>query len=348
MKLTKRGFFKGLLGALPFMAASSGAVAGSTEATAPALRPITKANPYSQNDQSAHQGTMTLPEMAKFVRLDPTAEHRALCIDHLATADLMKVLPFLTIPGATYGYEQASSNAFQVDRLRIAGGDVDVENAMIYSHGPNIRPALERQKLKMLGRYNASMLINGDSELDPRFYDGLNKRIDSKMLIPAGKARGGNYLRLSKLDQAIAAVNNPTHLLMSKRMRNRLAAGLTRSMIWDKDAFGQRIAFYTTQDGKITLPILTTDYDDQNSQVIDFNETCPGGGEKVGSSIYVLNLSVDGVLGIQNSIPRVRDFGEIVAAPVHRTRVEWLYSLTFQDSRAAARLWGIKNGQVYA
>jgi hypothetical protein len=58
---------------------------------------------------------------------------------------------------------------------------------------------------------------------------------------------------------------------MSKRMRNLLSAASRQTSVagfitWDKSEFGERIAFYND------LPILVTDYDDKNAQVIDFNE----------------------------------------------------------------------------
>jgi hypothetical protein len=74
---------------------------------------------------------------------------------------------------------------------------------------------------------------------------------------------------------------------MSKRMRNLLSAASRQTSVagfitWDKSEFGDRIAFYND------LPILVTDYDDTNAQVIDFTEACPGGGAAVGTSIYVV------------------------------------------------------------
>lgn len=291
---------------------------------------------------------------------------RSAIIQLFAMPDLLRVLPFMDIPGGAYSYIQEGQLpgvAFrglnesystttgavnpQVERLRIAGGDLDVDKALLKTHGGDIRSQQERMKVKALSLYLAGKVINGDSETDPREFDGLRKRIVNDQLVAAGSASGGDALSLQVLDNAIDQVDGATHLIMSKKMRNLLSAAArststTGFMVWDKDEFGNRVAFYND------LPILVTDYDDTNTQVIDFNEANPGGGSAVGTSIYVVNMSDTGVIGLQNGIMEVTDLGEIDAAPVLRTRVEWLISLAVLHGRAAARIWGIKNAAVVA
>lgn len=291
---------------------------------------------------------------------------RGSIIELFAEPDLLRVLPFLDIQGGAYSYIQEGQLpgvAFrginesytsttgvvnpQVERLRIAGGDLDVDKSLIKTHGAGIRSTQEAMKVKALSLYLAGKMITGDSEVDPRVFDGLRKRITGSQLIPAGNSSGGDALSLTVIDTAIDAVDNATHLVMSRKMRNRLSAasratGVSGFITWDKSEFGERIAFYND------LPILTTNYDDQNAQVIDFNETCPGGGSAVGTSIYVLNISDTGVVGLQNGVMEVTDLGEVQDKPVLRTRVEWLISLAVLSGRAAARIWGIKDAAVVA
>jgi len=289
---------------------------------------------------------------------------RAAIIELFAKPDILSVLPFLDIQGGAYTYIQEGQLpgvAFrginesydtstglinpQVERLRIVGGDLDVDKALLKTHGAGIRSSQERLKVKALSLYIAGKVINGDSEADPREFDGLRKRITGTQLFPAGASTNGDALSLAVLDEAIDAVDGATHLVMSKRMRNLLSqaakdTGVAGYIVWDKDEFGKRVMFYND------LPILVTDYDDSNAQVIDFNEANPGGGTVTGTSIYVVNIGDEGVLGLQNGVMEVTDLGEIDAKPVLRTRLEWLVSLAVLSGRAAARIWGIKKAAV--
>ncbi len=291
---------------------------------------------------------------------------RSAIIELFAYPDLLKVLPFMDVPGGSYAYTQEGqlpgvafrgfnegySNGVgvvnnQVEVLRIVGGDLDVDKALIKTNGPQIRTMQENMKVKALSLFLAGKIINGDSEADPREFDGLRKRIVGSQLIPAGNTAGGDALSLQILDEAIDAVEGATHLVMSKRMRNLLSAASRQTSVagfitWDKNEFGERLAFYND------LPILVTDYDDSNSQVIDFNEACPGGGATVGTSIYVLNIGDSGVMGLQNGVMEVDDLGQVNDKPVLRTRIEWLISLAVFSGRAAARVWGIKKVPVVA
>ena len=291
---------------------------------------------------------------------------RGAIIELFAEPDLLRVLPFLDIQGGAYSYIQEGQLpgvAFrginesytttsgvvnpQVERLRIAGGDLDVDKSLLKTHGPSIRSTQEAMKVKALALYLAGKLVNGDSQTDAREFDGLRVRIIGDQKIAAGNSAGGDALSLTVLDEAIDAVDGANYLLMSKKMRNRLSAasrqtGVAGFITWDKDDFGKRIAYYND------LPILVTDYDDKNQQVIAFNEACPGGGSTAGTSIYVLAIGDTGVVGLQNGVMEVNDLGEVQDKPVLRTRVEWLISLAVLNGRAAARVWGIKDAPVVA
>lgn len=291
---------------------------------------------------------------------------RAAIIELFATPDLLRVIPFIDVAGGAYVYlqeGQLSGVAFrginesyststgiinpQTERLRIVGGDLDVDTALIKTHGPDIRTRQERMKVKALSLYIAGKMINGDSETDPREFDGLRKRITGSQLFAAGASSGGDALSLAVLDEAIDAVDGATHLVMSLRMRNLLAQAARTPTVagyvtWDKNEFGERIAFYND------LPILCTNYDDKNAQVIDFNEANPGGGSAVGTSIYIVHVGDEGVVGLQNGTMEVTDLGEIQSSPVLRTRIQWLVSMAVMSGRAAARIWGVKKAAVTA
>jgi len=132
---------------------------------------------------------------------------------------------------------------------------------------------------------------------------------------------------------------------MSKKMRNLLSAAATDPQIggyitYGQDEFGKRV---TQFDG---LPIVVVDYDANGDQIVAFNEVGAGGPTATATSIYCVNMSDEGVIGLQNGTMEVRDLGELQSAPVMRTRVEWLVGMAVMHGRAAARLRGISQAAV--
>lgn len=275
-------------------------------------------------------------------------------------SDILRVLPFEDIPGGslTYnlegelpgvgfrgfneGYDESTGIMNQTTEvLRIAGGDLDVDKALIKTRGEQVRDSQESMKIKSMALSIADKIINGDSEADPRVFDGLRKRIVGDQLIDAGSSDGGDALSIFQLDEAIDAVDGANYLLMNKAARNRLnqaaRQGLGGEMHWDKDEFGRRIAMYND------LPILVADYDNEGKQIMGFDEVASGGSTATASSIYILSIGSDKITGLQNGVMEVEDLGEIDEKPVFRTRVEWLVGLAAMHGRAAARIRGVKN-----
>ena len=305
---------------------------------------------------------ITLLEAAK---LNPGEVLRNTIIEHFAfSADILRALPFINVNGGAYVYNLEGNLpgvAFrgvgegytpsagimnpETERLRIGGGDLDVDLATLKMHGDDVRSAHELRKVKALSLTIAAKIINGDSVAEPREFDGLRTRITGSQLIPAGATAGGDALQITLLRDLIDAVENPTHLVMSKKMRNLLSAAASDSTIggfisYSQDEFGRRVTVF---DG---LPILVTDYDADGNQVIDFTEATPAADVTGGTSIYAVNMADDGVSGLQNGVMDVRDLGELQTQPVMRTRVEWLVGMAVMHGRAAARLWGISNAAV--
>jgi hypothetical protein len=212
-------------------------------------------------------------------------------------------------------------------------------------NGADIRAQKELSQVKALSLNIGAQMINGDSTLDPRGFDGLRTRIVGDQLMDAGSTDGGNALSVGMLRDLIDMVDSPTHLVMSKKMRNLLSAAATDSTIggyiaYDKDEFGRRVTMF---DG---LPIVTTDYDAAGAQIIDFNEVGAGGPTATASSVYCVNFGDEGVTGLQNGVMEVRDLGEMQTKPALLTRVEWLVGMAVLHGRAAARLRGIAKSAV--
>jgi hypothetical protein len=280
-------------------------------------------------------------------------------------ADLLRVLPFENIPGGSYTYteehklpgigfrgvndgysESVGVLNPRTEALRIAGGDLDVDKFLIATRGQEVRSEHEAMKVKSLSLSIMNKMINGDSELNTELeFDGLRKRITGDQLVAANLTApsANSPLSLEAIDEAIDRVDAPTHLLMSKSMRNKLStavrAGIGGDIVFDIDEFGQRVAYYNG------LPILIADYDETGTRMIGFNEAGPGGGSTA-SSIYVLSIGPGKIKGIQNGFIDVRDIGELDTKPVFRTRVEWYVGMVVEHGRAASRVWGITNANV--
>lgn len=305
---------------------------------------------------------LTLIEAAK---LHDGVDLRSTVIELYAqSSDLLRVLPFDTIAGNALKYSQEKTLpgiAFRgvngsytestgvlnpvVEPLVIAGGDLDVDTHILRTMGMDQRSVHEAMKIKALAHGWTKTFLKGDSVSSPYEFDGLQVRLTGNQKISAGATAGGDALSLAKLDEAIDAVENPTHLCMNKAMRRRLTAAMRSTEVsgniaWDKDEFGRRILVYND------LPILIFDEDNTAAQILPFTEASANGGASVCTSIYVVSLGDQRLLGIQSGDMMVTDLGELQTKPAMRTRVEWDCGVALWHPKAASRLYGIKNAAV--
>lgn len=282
------------------------------------------------------------------------------------SSDILRVMPFEDIPGGSYHYNQEGSlpgvafrginEAYsesagvinpQVEVLRIAGGDLDVDKALLKMHGEGVRSSHEAMKVKALALFLTKKIIKGDSASDPREFDGLQNRIAGSQLIEAGSTNGGDALGLGKLDEAIDAVDDATHMITSKSIRRRLTAAARTTSVggfisYDKDEFGQKVTMYND------LPLLIADQDNDGARILAYTEVGSGGATATAQSLYVCSFGENMLTGLQNGVMDVEDLGEIDSKPVKRTRVDWLVGLAALHGRSAARLRGISDAAVVA
>ncbi len=258
-----------------------------------------------------------------------------------------KTLPTVGFRGVNEAYTEGAGKVDPItERLTIAGGDVDVDKFLVDTGGPDQRSTQEAMKIKALSLAMTKQIIKGDTTSDPKGFDGLQARVTDSSLLIGNHASSATPLSLVKLDEAIDACEDPTHLIMNKTMRRRLTVAARTYTVggfitWDVDAFGRRVTKYND------LPILIADKDNNNDDIMAFDETDPA-GTTTGSSIYVVSFNETGVVGIQNGEMDVRDLGEIDTQPVYRTRIEWYITLAVFRFKAASRLWGFKDGVVTA
>ena len=112
------------------------------------------------------------------------------------TSDILRVLPFIniagnalkynieeTLPGVGFrgineSYDESTGIINpQSESLVIAGGDLDVDKFLVDTMGAEQRTVHEGMKIKALSLAWTRTFIKGDSESDPREFDGLQKRI---------------------------------------------------------------------------------------------------------------------------------------------------------------------------
>jgi len=306
---------------------------------------------------------LTLVEAAK---LHSGEVQRSAIIELFAMgSDVLRVLPFDTIAGNALRYNREETlpgigfrgvnEAYTestgvinpvTEPLVIAGGDLDVDVFILETMGQDQRAVQESMKAKALSLRWSLAFLKGDSSSDPRIFDGLQSRLTGSQKIQAGTTANGTVLSLAVLDQAIDAVDSPTHLIMNRTMRRRLSAAARSSSVggyitYELDAFGRRVTMYND------LPILVVDQDNAGNEILPFTEAATS-GTATATSIYVVSFGEGMLQGIQSGVMDVRDLGELQTQPVKRTRVEWYAGIALFHPRAAARLWSIADAAIVA
>lgn len=258
-------------------------------------------------------------------------------------------LPSMGFRGLNEGYTESSGKLDRVtESLAIAGGDLDVDKFLVKTQGMGIRSTHMMLKAKSIALGITKNIIKGSVITDPKSFDGFQVRASGDQLIAAGTTDGGDALSLAKLDEAIDACDNPTHLVMSKALARRFSAAARSSSIsgninFMSDELGKRVMYYND------LPILRVDRDETNSAIMPFTEVSNNAGATAtAASLYVVSFSDMGVTGIQNGQMEVTDLGELDTKPVYRTRVEWYISMAVQQVRSLVRLWSIKDAAITA
>lgn len=256
-----------------------------------------------------------------------------------------------TLPGIAFrGINETYTPDFsienpQVEQLFIAGGEADVDNFLLALDAGR-RAREEARKIKQMARALTSKVLTGNNETDPREFDGLQTRIGSGQTISNSATSGGGALSLAKLDEAIDATQEPTHLIMNRSLRLKFQAAmrdqtLSGNLALTKDDFGRPVMTYAG------LPILVGYEAGPDAKILPFTEAGTGGGTTA-SSIYVVSFKEGMVCGLQLGGMKVTDLGELESKPAHRTRIEWHTGMCIENPYAATRLRDIANAAIVA
>src|SRR5690625_1686505 len=184
---------------------------------------------------------LTLPEAAK---LSTDVLQRGVIETFARESAVLEMLPFMTIEGNSYrynqeetlpgvgfrgvneGYEESTGIVNQLSEgLVIAGGDADVDRFIVQTRGNvnNQRAIQTRMKVKALSLTWTDYFFNGDVATDAKAFDGLKKRLTGDQVIEAGD--DGGELTIMMLDELIDAVEGePDVLYVSKAMRRQIKA----------------------------------------------------------------------------------------------------------------------------
>ena len=276
-------------------------------------------------------------------------------VSELAAGPLLSVMPFREIQGnglfwkreeslGDVGFRNYNANyaenyaevSQQSESLRLFGGDIKIDRAILDLEGPESRAYQVQAKTRAMRLSWESLFINGDSNQSPAEFDGLAARLpagafatNSQVIQNGGTAAA---LDLNKLDEAIDAVDaqgGTKYLVMSKSARRHLTKQARSSAQIDiaRNEFGYQQMVYAG------LPVIELDRDHQNAAILD--------AAPADQSIYVVTFGNDLLTGIQNGGVQVRDLGESSASPQIVIRVEWYCGLAMVNGRSAARLTNV-------
>jgi hypothetical protein len=232
---------------------------------------------------------------------------------------------------------------------------IEVDRAMIDIYGQEQITYQLNLKTIAMAQNATRVFLKGDASADPREVDGLQRRATNTgvTLFHNSTASGGAPLSLSKLDQVIAEVNRPTHIMIPRKMQYlwdgaARSPTLTNGLVTYADGNGSTDLGRTGSLRYKGIPILHGYDPDDSPEVLDFTEVGNGGGAAVTASIYVLSIGEDRFHMIEETPLTVKDEGQMQGKPFHTWHVKWDWGLTSRHPRSFARLTSSTNAAIVA
>lgn len=313
---------------------------------------------------------MTLVEYKKLT----TDPFQTFVINEFLNSRLLQVLPFMDVAGGGYFYnkhqklpgvgfrgvnENFTSDIGVInplsEALKILGGDIKIDVAMIDRYGPErrgveIQAAIEAARLTF-----EKTFFKGDSTIAPEEFSGLQSRVTGNQLITNGADGTGNALSINSLKTAIDAVKAGTGrklLAMNETILRRLegyyegtANGMLRMQV---NELGEEVMTYRGCE------IVVIEDDEDGNAILPFTETSPDGSSTTNnSSVYCMRVGprlVSGIQGPSNGVAGIyaEDFGRIQAEPKYLTRIQWDCGFVIENGRAVSRLYGVQDAAAVA
>jgi len=262
------------------------------------------------------------------------------------TYNLEQTLPGVAFRAVGESYTESTGVINPViERLSILGGVSDYDRALVKTQGSvnNLRAIHDAMKAKSVALRYTATFFNGDSETNPKAFDGLKKRLTGNQLLSMGSSDGGDALTLAKLDELIdSVIGGPDALFMNKRLRRKVsdlvrAAGQSIETV--SDAFGRQLTAYAG------IPLVIVEGDETGAEILGFTEPDLDNGDKsTTASIYACRFGAgEFVSGLECGGVDVVDHGLYAGGNAYRTDIEWITGMAVFHPKSAARLRGIKN-----
>jgi HK97 family phage major capsid protein len=222
-------------------------------------------------------------------------------------------------------------------QLKILGGDADVDNFIQKSRSSeqDNEAAVVQQKAKALARTWANAFINGDTSVDAKSFDGINKvcaGLPASQTISMGT--NGATLTLAKLDELIDAVKTKNiALVMSRRSRRTLQSLIRTSGAVLESRAGAFLEWVQLYNG---VPVFVNDYV-SDAQTQGTSSDC--------SSIFCFSLGEadQGVVGLTSGDGiQVQRIGDLEVKDATRHRVKWYTAIAVLSTLSLARLTGVR------
>jgi HK97 family phage major capsid protein len=269
---------------------------------------------------------------------------------------VLDVLPFIDVVGNSFVYNRLNTEPgisfFAVGdswtestpdftkvtvNLAILGGDADIDNFIQQTRSSiqDIEAAVIQQKAKALARKWSDTFINGDTAVDSKSFDGINKvcaGLPASQTVSMG-ANGGT-LTLARLDELIDAVKTKNiALAMSRRSRRTLQNLVRTSGASLETRPGEFLEWVQMYNG---VPVFVNDYI-SDAQTQGTSTDC--------STIFCFSLGEadQGVVGLtsQGGV-QVDRIGELESKDATRHRVKWYTSIAVLSTLSLARLIGVR------
>lgn len=273
--------------------------------------------------------------------------------------ELFALVPFMSVNDKTYTYRregtlpnvefmdpyedfEESAATFQevTTKLKILGGQVLMDKFITGTQSSmNDQVALQlAAKAKTIRRTFRNTIVNGDSAVNPKTFDGLKKLTPAGQTLVAGA--NGAAITLEMLDELKDAVKLGADVLMMRQGTWRAIKSIMRSFggntgdMIQLPNFGVPIPAY---DG---TPIIINDFMTGDEVQGSANETC---------SVYALRLNeADGFHGIFSAAAggagvQVEHIGTHHSKDSDQWRVKWYAGTALKATHSVARLKGLLN-----